>query len=139
MAGTIYIDQPASFAAMLLMSSGPKLQFNSTEQDVDGDGQKKWTIDVATTFRTEPGSKRKAAAEVMSVTVTGPGEDPAARIAPGSLVTFDKLRQGFSAPEKGTNDRIRGGRPYYMADGVSAAPSPVNGQSRPLAGAAKSD
>jgi len=116
-AGTLTIDTTATFQAVLLMASGPKLKFGSTEQDISARGERKWDIQAAVTYFAEPGMK--AASEVISVTVTGPSADPCASIPPGTSIVFDKMRVGFSPPEARENGRgIRGGRPWYQATDV---------------------
>jgi hypothetical protein len=125
MPGTLTIDMPATFQAVLLMASGPKLKFGSTEQDISARGERKWDVQAAVTFHAEPGMK--PVSEVIGVTVTGPGTDPCASVAPGSPIVFDKMRVGFSVPEARENGRgIRGGRPWYQAANVLQAQ-----QSRP--------
>ncbi len=117
MPGTLTIDTAATFQAVLLMASGPKLKFGSTEQDISARGERKWDVQAAVTYFAEPGIK--AVSEVISVTVTGPGADPCASIPPGTAIAFDKLRVGFSPPEARENGRgIRGGRPWYQASDV---------------------
>jgi hypothetical protein len=120
MPGTLTIDIPATFQAVLLMASGPKLKFGSTEQDISARGERKWDVQAAVTFHAEPGMK--PVSEVIAVTVTGPGADPCASIPPGSPIVFDKMRVGFSVPEARENGKgIRGGRPWYQAANVHQA------------------
>jgi hypothetical protein len=122
MAGTIHIDSAATFSAMLLMSAGVKTKFGTDQPDISSTGERKYTVSVACTYNSEfPGMR--AQSEVIEVTVTG-GADPSASIPPGTGVEFDRLRCGFSAPEKRDDGRLRGGRPYFMASGVRA----VHGQ-----------
>src|SRR5215475_13037056 len=96
-AGTLTIDITATFQAVLLMASGPKLKFGSTDQDISARGERKWDVQAAVTYFAEPGMQ--AISEVISVTVTGPATDPCASIPPGTAIAFDKLRVGFSPPE----------------------------------------
>jgi hypothetical protein len=129
MPGTLTIDTTATFQAVLLIASGPKLKFGSTEQDISARGERKWDVQAAVTYHAEPGMK--PVSEVIAVTVTGPASDPCASITPGTPIVFDKMRVGFSVPEARENGRgIRGGRPWYQAADVHQAH-----QSRP----AKSD
>ncbi|HEY2640247.1 MAG TPA: hypothetical protein VGI66_10250 [Streptosporangiaceae bacterium] len=117
MPGTLTIDITATFQAVLLMASGPKLKFGSTEQDVSARGERKWDVQAAVTYFAEPGMK--PVSEVIAVTVTGPGSDPCASIPPGTPIVFDRMRVGFSVPEARENGRgIRGGRPWYQATDV---------------------
>jgi hypothetical protein len=136
MPGTIMIDAGETFAAMLVLGITPKFRFGTQEQDISQTGERKWTCETAVTYKPDPGMR--ATSEVIAVTVTG-GTDPSVSIAPGTPVTFDRLRCGFSAPERGNNDRIRGGKPYFMASAIRAASGAQNG-ARPLASAgAKSE
>jgi hypothetical protein len=122
MPGTLTIDMPATFQAVILMASGPKLKFGSTEQDISARGERKWDVQAAVTYHPEPGMK--AVSEVIAVTVTGPGADPCASIPAGTAIAFDRLRVGFSPPENRENGRgIRGGRPWYQAADVHQAHS----------------
>jgi hypothetical protein len=120
MPGTLTIDTAATFQAVLLMASGPKLKFGSTEQDISARGERKWDVQAAVTFHAEPGMK--PVSEVIAVTVTGPATDPCAGLASGTAIVFDRLRVGFSVPEARENGRgIRGGRPWYQAGDVHQA------------------
>jgi hypothetical protein len=120
MPGTLTVDTTATFQAVLLMASGPKLKFGSTDQDISARGERKWDVQAAVTYHAEPGMK--AVSEVIAVTVTGPGTDPCASIPPGTPIAFDRMRVGFSVPEARENGRgIRGGRPWYQANNVHAA------------------
>lgn len=115
MPGTYTVDTSSTFTAALLMASAPKMKFGTTEQDITANGERKWEVQAAVTFTSEPGMR--PVSEVITVTVAG-GTDPAAQIPPGSPIAFERFRVGFSAPERGQNDRIRGGKPWYQAAGV---------------------
>jgi hypothetical protein len=120
MPGTLTIDTTATFQAVLLMASGPKLKFGSTEQDISARGERKWDVQAAVTFHAEPGMK--PVSEIIGVTVTGPASDPCVSIPPGSPITFERMRVGFMAPEAREDGRgIRGGRPWYQATDVRPA------------------
>jgi hypothetical protein len=128
MPGTLTIDIAATFQAVLLMASGPKLKFGSTEQDISARGERKWDVQAAVTYHAEPGMK--PVSEVIAVTVTGPPADPCGSIAPGTAIVFDKMRVGFSPPEARENGRgIRGGRPWYAAANVRSSGSSRPGKS----------
>lgn len=88
MPGTLTIDTNATFQAVLLMPSGPKLKFGSTEQDISARGECKWDVQAAVTYHAEPGMK--PVSEV--ITVTGPGTDPCAAIPRGTPIVFDRMR-----------------------------------------------
>jgi hypothetical protein len=133
MPGTFAIKAEHTFATALLMSCAPRIEFGGTAQDRTATGLPKWSAEVAVTFLAEPGAAR-VTSEVISVTIAAE-QDPAAGIAPGTVITFDDLRLGISAPEARDNGRVRGGRPWFQAGGIRPAAS-ANG--RPLA-AAKSE
>lgn len=118
MPGTFVIDTGATFAAVLLMSAGPKMAFGSeTQQDTSKTGVPKWALEVAVTFQAENGMK--PVSEVISVTITSP-VDPAQGVTVPSLVTLDGLRAGITTPEKNDRGGIRGGKLWYTASGVAA-------------------
>jgi hypothetical protein len=122
MPGIITVSQQDTFTAPpIVMSVGPRLKFNSTEQDVTRDGELKWLVQVAVSYAPQFGMK--PVAEVIEVSVTG--ADPSASIAPGTPVEFNRLQVGVSAPEqrerKDGGTRISGGRLYWMAAGVRPA------------------
>jgi hypothetical protein len=126
--GTLTVDTTATFQAVLLMASGPKLKFGSTEQDISARGERKWDVQAAVTYHAEPGMK--PGSEVIAVTVTGPAGDPCASIPAGTPIVFDKMRVGFSVPEAREDGRgIRGGRPWYQAADVHRLPAQRSGQS----------
>jgi hypothetical protein len=133
MPGTIVVDQQSTFASPpFVMSVGPRLKFNSTEQDISRDGQRKWSCQVAVSYHAENGMR--AQAEVIEVTIAG--EDPSAIVQPGMPVQFDRLRVGFSTPEMNSESgRIRGGKPFWQADGVR--PFSGTGNGHPVAAGAK--
>jgi hypothetical protein len=59
-AGTLTIDTTATFQAVLLMASGPKLKFGSTEQDISARGEREWDVQAAVTYHAEPGTPTTA-------------------------------------------------------------------------------
>jgi hypothetical protein len=127
MPGTLTIDTTATFQALLLMASGPKLKFGSTEQDISARGERKWDVQAAVTFHAEPGMK--PVSEVIAVTVTGPATDPCGSILPGTPIVFDRMRVGFTVPEARENGR--GIRPPTCTRPTSPArprPRPPNPQ-----------
>jgi hypothetical protein len=126
MPGTFTIDTAATFTLAILLASGPKTEFQSTAQAVSANGERKWDLSVALTWRAE--GDRKPVSEVVSITITGPAADPAADLTPGTPVELTGLRVGISSPEK-TERGIRGGRAWYQADGVRAVA--IGAQGRP--------
>lgn len=131
--GMITIDVKNTYAAAIFMGATQKTIFGTDEPDIAKDGQRKYAADIAVTYLTEPG--RKAVSEVVSVSVMG--ADPAATIPAGSPVEFDRLRCGVSAAERNDRGGVRGGKLYFMADGIRSG-APANGRSLAAAGA-KSD
>lgn len=115
MPGTIHVDQQSTFSTPpLVMAVGPKLKFGSDQQDINRDGQRKWSCQVAVSYNPEYG---RSHAEVIEVGLVG--EDPSHAVQPGMPVQFDRLRVGFSVPEvNGESGRIRGGKPFWQADAV---------------------
>lgn len=131
--GMITIDARNTYAAAIFMGASQKMIFGSdNEPDIAKDGQRKYSADVAVTYLQEPGIQRKAVSEVISVSVMG--ADPAATIPAGSPVEFDRLRCGVSAAERNDRGGVRGGRLYFMADGIRSG-APANGRSLAGAGA----
>ena len=88
MPGTLTIDTNATFQAVLLMASGPKLKFGSTEQDISARGERKWDVQAAVTYHAEPGMKPVSLASYLknSRRPSGwsrtDGISPAARVRP---------------------------------------------------------
>ena len=113
MPGTIHVDQQSTFSSPpLVMSVGPKLKFGTDQQDITRNGERKWSIQAAVSYKPEYG---RSHAEVIEVGIVG--DDPAAAVQPGMPVQFDRLRVGFSAPEvNNESGRIRGGKPFWQAD-----------------------
>lgn len=120
MPGTFVVSTRETFTGALLMASGPKLRFQTTEQDVSATGERKWEIQTVLSWAAEYGMS--PVVEVVKVTMVG-GTNPAEGITPGTAVEFDGFRVGISSPER-TEKGVRGGRPWYQASGVRA----VNGR-----------
>ena len=97
MPGTLTIDTNATFQAVLLMASGPKLKFGSTEQDISARGERKWDVQAAVTYHAEPGMK--PVSEVIAVTVTGPPPTRAPRSRPGTPIVFDRCASASPSPK----------------------------------------
>jgi hypothetical protein len=115
MPGTFVIDTRETFDSALLMASGPKMQFQTTEQDVSATGERKWEILAVLTWKAEPG--RNPVVEVVKVTMLG-GTNPADGIAPGTMVELGGFRVGISTPEKTDRGGVRGGKPWYQATAI---------------------
>jgi hypothetical protein len=121
MPGTFTIDTAATFTAAIFMSGAAKMRFGTAEQDVSATGERKWTAQLAVTYRQDR-ADIKAVSEVIEMTITGPADDPTAQIPPGTPVQIDGLRLGISAPEKRENGRgIMGGKPWFSATAIRPA------------------
>ncbi len=134
MPGMITVDQQSTFATPpLCMSVGPRMKYGTDQQDITRNGERKWSVQAAVSYVAENGMR--PVAEVIDVGLVG--EDPSALIQPGMPVQFDRLRTGVTAPEATQEGRVRGGRLYWMADGVR--PFSPNGNGRPAPVAAKAE
>jgi len=118
----ITVSQQETFATPpLVMSVGPRNKFGTDVQDVNHNGEKKWSVQVAVSYFADYGMR--AQAEVIEVGLVGEAPD----VQPGTPVQFDRLRCGVSAPEKTDTGRVRGGRLYWSADGVRPFSGSANG------------
>ena len=133
MPGTIHIDQAATFSGPpIALMAVVKTKFGTDQPEISKDGERKYSVHVAVTYRPEYGMAPQS--EVLQVTVTG-GPDLTSSLQPSSPVEFDDLRCGFSAAEARPDGRIRGGKPFFMATAVKAFAGTGNG--RPVAEASK--
>lgn len=126
MPGTYQIDGRATFAAMLLMSSGPRNEFGTDQQAVTQNGEKKWEAQIAVTFTAEPG--RRAVSEVITVGLVGGADDPCGALIPGTPVEVEGFKIGVSAPEKRDNGRVTGGKAWFQATAVRSVAVPKYGK-----------
>jgi hypothetical protein len=134
MPGMIVVDQQATFSSPpLVMSVGPKLKFNSDQQDINRNGERKWVCQVAVSYSAEAGMRSMA--EVIEVGLVG--MDPSTIVQAGMPVQFDRLRTSVTAPEKTDEGRVRGGRLFWMADAVRPFSGAGNGH--PVTAGAKAD
>jgi hypothetical protein len=99
---------PRTFAALLLVASGPRNKFQSAEQDAYQDGRLKWEANVSAVWLAEPG--RRPALETLRIVIPGQ-HDPCASLPVGSPVELDGLRLGH------TGD----GKVYWQADSIRPA------------------
>lgn len=129
MAGTFSINQAETFMTALLLSCSPRRKFGTDQQDVNAAGVPKWAAEVAVTF--SPVNGTLPSSEVISVTIASQ-HDPVSGISPGTPVNFEGLRLGVSGAEKSDSGRVRGGKPYFMAQAIRA----VHAQRQPAKDAA---
>jgi hypothetical protein len=125
MPGAFVVNTEQTFALLVFMGSAPKTEYGTDNQAVSPAGEKKWECQVGATWRAEPG--RRAASDVLSVTITGPATDPGEGVTLGAPVELPGLRVGVSKPEAKEGGRVWGGKPWYQAEAVRT----VNGQHRP--------
>lgn len=116
---SVPVDQ-AAFVKLMVVSIEPRTDRDTGVQLTNRDGtEKKWTVQVVAQLPSRWDSGRTDS-EVLSVTVTC-AEDPSAQVMEGEKVAFTDLTVGVMPPEKGENDRIRGGKLFWQATGVRAA------------------
>ena len=118
-AGSFVIDTARTFTQLMLVGSGPKLKFQSAEQDVTRAGEKKWELQIVATF--QPRYGMSPAVEVIKVTIIGGATNPASGINDGTTVELTDFEVGMSAPEHNAKGGIKGGKPYYGATAVRPA------------------
>lgn len=116
MPGTVTVDLRATFATMILMGITEKMKFGTEIPEVSASGERKYTAEVAVTYHAE--NNMRPVSEVISVTITGGDHQAILSIPAGSVISFDRLRCGVSAPEKREDGRVRGGKPYWMASAI---------------------
>jgi hypothetical protein len=116
MPGMLTVDVRSTFASMLVMSISEKMKFGTEVPEVNAAGERKYTVDLAVTYCTDPGMR--PACEVITATITGGDHNAILSIPPGTQVTLDRLRCGVSAPEKRDDGRVRGGRLWFSAGSI---------------------
>lgn len=114
---TLTINTAQTFAAVLLMACGPKIDYDTKTQAKAKDGTPKWEAQCAVTYLAEPG--QRAVSEVISVTITT-HTDPGAGLTAPCPIEFTDLRVGVSAPEV-RDGRARGGKPWYQSSGMRSS------------------
>jgi hypothetical protein len=105
--GLCTIDTGRTFAALLLVASGPRNKFQTAEQDLTPEGLPKWEVNVSAVWLAETG--RRPALETIRVTIPAPS-NPAAALPIGSPVDLDGLRIGHTGQ----------GQVYWQADTIRA-------------------
>lgn len=127
-----FIVDPATFASAIMMSSAPRLKFQTDQQEVTTNGEKKWTASVAVSYVVDPNGIQSPA-EVLNISVAG--EDPGVSCPPGTSVTFEQLRVGVSGVEQrerkdGSGMRVVGGKMFASAKAIKAATAAPSWQSK---------
>lgn len=114
---TLAVNPAQTFASAVLMSCGPKIDYETKAQATSKDGIPKWEAQVAVTYLAEPG--QRAISEVINITITN-ASDPGHGLTPPCPVELVDLRVGWTAPEV-RDGRARGGRPWYQAGGIRSS------------------
>ena len=107
------VDQAATFANMILLSSAPKLKFGSdVDQECAKDGTPKWEIQVAAGFS----QFGKIQNEVLKIGVAA-AKDPADGIQPYSPVELVGFEIGVME-KTGKDGSIIGAQIWYRAEQI---------------------
>jgi hypothetical protein len=116
---TLAVNPAQTFASAVLMSCGPKIDYETKVQATSKDGIGKWEAQVAVTYLAEPG--QRAISEVINVTITH-ATDPGSGLTAPCAVELVDLRVGWSTPQQRENGRgISGGKPWYQVGSLRAA------------------
>jgi hypothetical protein len=115
---TLAVNPAATYAAVLLMSCGPKIEYGTTVQATSADGTPKHEVQCAVTYLAEPG--QRAISEVINVTITS-HVNPVDGLAIPCPVELVDLRVGWSLPQARENGRVSGGKPWYQASGMRSS------------------
>jgi hypothetical protein len=105
---------------MMLIAIEPKVDRETQVQFTSKDGsERKWNVQVVASLPSKWDAGRTES-EVVNVTLTT-ADDPTGYVAEGDQVTFTDLGVGVMAPTKDEESgRIRGGRLFWQATGVSS-------------------
>ena len=123
---TYAVDQKLSFSVAILISSRPKLRFQSDQQDKTNSGVPKWQAMVSVVGISDNGMPPGNDNLMIGINAE---RDPFTGLSQGALVVFDNLRIGVSTPEvkqkDGGSPRVAGGKAWFTASGIRAAGSPA--------------
>jgi hypothetical protein len=110
------VDQGA-YTRMMLVTIEPKTDRDTGVQYTSKDGsERKWTAQVVASLPSRWDAGRSDS-DVLSVTVTC-SDDPTGLVHEGDPVEFKDLTVSAMPPEMGDTGRIRGGKPFYQANGI---------------------
>ncbi|MEU6966111.1 hypothetical protein [Streptomyces chrestomyceticus] len=119
MPAIFHVDQAATFSMVMFLSSAPKMQFGTQQQDTTKDGTPKWEVQVVASFQ----QFGRVENEVLKIGVQS-HTDPAKSLGGPQPVELVGFRVGVSPAEKRTdkngNERITGGTAWYQADEIRA-------------------
>ncbi|MFD7615309.1 hypothetical protein [Streptomyces sp. NPDC059828] len=120
MPAIFHVDQARTFSMVMFLSSSPKMQFGTQQQDKTKDGLPKWEVQVVASF-TQFGRTENEILKVGVVSHQDPGQVLQNMPQPVELVGF---RVGVTPAEKRTdrngNDKVVGGTAWYQADEIRA-------------------
>lgn len=112
------VDQAATFANVILLSSAPKLKFGSdVDQECTKDGTPKWEVQVAAGFH----QFGKITNEVLKVGVAS-AKDPADGLTPYSPVELVGFEIGVME-KTGKDGQVIGAQIWYRAEQIRSTAS----------------
>ena len=121
------VDQAATFANVILLSSAPKLKFGSdVDQECTKDGTPKWEVQVAAGFH----QFGKITNEVLKIGIAA-AKDPAEGLTPYSPVELVGFEVGVM--EKTAKDgSVIGAQTWYRAEAIrsTAATGPAKSSAK---------
>lgn len=116
------VDQAATFANVILLSSAPKLKFGSdVDQECTKEGVPKWEVQVAAGFH----QFGKITNEVLKIGIAA-AKDPADGLTPYSPVELVGFEVGVME-KTGKDVQITGAQTWYRAEAIrsTAATGPA--------------
>lgn len=116
------VDQAATFANVILLSSAPKLKFGSdVDQECTKEGVPKWEVQVAAGFH----QFGKITNEVLKIGIAA-AKDPADGLTPYSPVELVGFEVGVME-KTGKDGQITGAQTWYRAEAIrpTAATGPA--------------
>ena len=113
MPAVFFVDQAATFSAVVLLSCEPKLKFDSDQQDATRDGVPKWELQCVCGFRDQFGRTSNEVLKIGVASSSNPA-DGVPQFSPVQLVNFV-----VGAMEKRSRDGdLTGITVWYRADEV---------------------
>lgn len=107
------VDQAATFANVILLSSAPKLKFGSdVDQECTKEGVPKWEVQVAAGFH----QFGKITNEVLKIGIAA-AKDPADGLTPYSPVELVGFEVGVME-KTGKDGQITGAQTWYRAEAI---------------------
>jgi hypothetical protein len=111
------IDQAATFAGLVYLSSEPKLEMGSNVQATTKDGTKKWEVQVLGAFK---GNFGKSSNEVVKIGMAGQ-TDPCAGLNPFTPVELRDFEVGVmekTKKDQNGNERVIGVTVWFRCSEV---------------------